>query len=164
MRKMITTIALIAGVMSMSASADQATLDALQANGVSLTETQANEVAAISCDAGSTCTELVDKVAELVAANSEDDAAVINVLAAAAKAHPVLAAQFGDAAMIAAPGAIATIAAAMINIAPTAAGPGRAGARGLQDNPGLAVRELAIPAFARAIPAPPGGGGSSSPN
>lgn len=151
--KMIVAVALTAGMMSVSVSADEATLKALEAQGVVLTESQANDIASVSCESGSKCTELVNKVAELVAANSEDDGVVANILAAAAKAHPALAMSFGDAAIKAAPDAAATIAAIMIETAPAAAGPATAG-------PGPATAGSSF----SAIPAPPGGGGSSSPS
>lgn len=155
MRKTIMTMALSAGLIATSANADQKTLDAMIAAGVTLTTEQSEALASAACN-GADCSALTAEVAAIVAANSTDDAAVENILKAAAKAHPNQATQFGEAAIEAAPEATAVIAQVMTETSATAAG----GNNG--ENGRVRARSVANPN--NNIPTPPGGGGSSSPN
>jgi hypothetical protein len=158
MRKNLTVLAIALGLIATSANADQKTLAAIQDAGIELTEAQASELKAAKCN-GSDCSALTEKVAEIVAANSDNDNAVSAILKAASSAHPEQATQFGEAAIAAAPNAVATIAQVMQETAATAAGgpPGNQGENGRS-----IVRGVANPN--NNIPSPPGGGGSSSPS
>ena len=151
MRKTLTTLALALGLATTAANADQKTLTAMQNAGIQLTEVQANELKAAKCD-GADCSALTEKVADIVAANADNDAAVEAILKAASSAHPQQATAFGEAAIAKAPGAIAVIAQVMQDTAATAAGPAQGGATG------------ATTGRTNNIPTPPGGGGSSSPS
>ena len=156
MRKTLTTLALALGLVATSANADQKTLSAMQDAGVQLTEAQASQLKAAKCN-GSDCSELTKTVANLVAANADNDAAVSSILKAASGAHPQQATAFGEASMVAAPEAIALIAQIMQETSATAAGPGNQGENGR-------VRARIRANFNNNIPTPPGGGGSSSPS
>jgi|GEM_PF-5696827 len=157
MRKLLITSAIALSLTAASASADQQTLTAIQAAGVSLTEAQATELGNATCNE-SDCQALIDQVAALVAANATDEATVSAILLAAFAAHPEFAIQFGEAAIAAAPEATAIIAQIMTESVPTAAGPGT--------NNGENGRSIArgVANINNNIPSPPGGGGSSSPN
>jgi len=157
MRKNLSILAMALGLIATSSYADQKTLAAIQDAGIELTEAQASELKAAKCN-GSDCSALTEKVAQIVAANSGNDAAVEAILKAASSAHPEQATQFGEAAIAAAPDAVAIIAQVMQESAPTAAGP--AGNQG--ENGRSVARGVANPN--NNIPPPPGGGGSSSPS
>lgn len=146
------------GLSISQASADQATLDAIEAAGVELTQEQLEAFPKNNCkitkemiekdEIPEGCQSLVDAVAALIADFSANDAAVEAIIRAASGVHPDLTQAFGDAAITTAPGQVALIAGLMVELAPTAAGdPGTLQAGFTPATPGLA-----------------GGGGSSSPN
>lgn len=153
MRKTVTTLALALGLVATSANADLKTLEAMQSAGIVLTQEQAASLENASCSA-TDCSALADQIGEIVAANADNDAAVEAILKAAASVHPDQANQFGDAAIAAAPTAVAVIAGVMSEIAPTAAG-------GITSGGTQVASGTANPTN---IPSPPSGGGSSSPN
>ena len=166
MRKLLVTLALSSSLIATSALADQKTLQAMQKAGAVFTEAEAASLKEIKCnpkkskdseavEISASCQDLVNKVAELVAAYADNDQMVEAILRGAVEAHPELATQIADAAIIAAPDAVALIAGLMTEIAPTAAG--------LDTAPGLAVA-TAVANPNNNIPTPAGGGGSSSPN
>lgn len=132
MRKFIILAAFALGISS-GASADQATLKAIEDAGVTLTAEQAQSLSELRCnitkeqvDEGNIslgCQSLVDTIASIIASNTGNDVAIERVLRAAAIVHPELIQPIGDAAIASAPDSVALIAGLITELNPAAAGP-----------------------------------------
>jgi len=149
MRKLLTTTAVALALIAGNAHSDQATLDAIEANGVNLKAKQIAQFPKEACVMPETqgindempagCQALVDGVVKLLAEYQDDAATSEKITEAFTAAHPELIADF----LVALEGEIGA----------TAAG----------TPPGIA-RALAVANPNNNIPTTPGGGGVSSPN
>lgn len=159
MKKILLPLTMAFGLFATSAHADQETLDAIVASGVTLNNEQTENFPKERCEVtfeqvqtdeiSERCLTLVDSIAGLVAENSGNDQAVESILRSAAGVHPPLANLFGEASLISAPESIALIAGLMTELAPTAAGIDVADAGNIPNNN---------------APVSTGAGGASSPN
>lgn len=159
-------IALSLGFLAANANADQKTVAAIEKAGGTLTQDEINSLKDVKCEKSkkstsifdeskpvANCQAIVDEVTKLIQTYADNDQMIEAILRGSVEAHPEIAQQLSDAAILAAPNAVALIAGLMLEIAPTAAGPGNA--------PGLAG---AIANPNNNIPIPSSGGGVSSPN
>lgn len=124
MRILTTVFALVLGLASLSASADQKLLTGILDEGAIITDVEAEATKNAQSGIFSGGQELIDQVSALVAAHATEDENVLAILRGAAKAYPDLAEKFAEASIAAAPEAAAVIAAYMLETVPTAAGPG----------------------------------------
>ena len=120
--KKIIFASLLALFLTNTAQSDQATVEAIEFAGGMLSPQQQRELANTSCSS-SGCDAIVNKVGEIIGKYSDDDLMIEAILTGASNAYPSFATEFGETAMMTAPGSIDTIASVMMETAPTAAGP-----------------------------------------
>lgn len=120
MKKIIFTC-LLALFLTNTAQSDQATVEAIEFAGGILSPQQQRELANSTCTSTG-CKAIVNKVGEIISKYSNDDLMIEAILTGASNAYPSFATEFGETAMMAAPGSIDTIASVMMETTPTAAG------------------------------------------
>lgn len=123
MKKTVMVVATLVATVSMSAFADKATVDALVAAKVPLTDAQKAELTAQGCTDAASCNALTEAVAKVAAGLQGNDAAVTAVHTAFAKVHPAQAAAAIERTIALAPATAVTLAALQLDATPTAAGP-----------------------------------------
>lgn len=122
MNKHILLASVVLSLSSFSALADKATVDALVAAKVPLTDAQKAELTAQGCTDAASCSALVESVAQLAASFQGNDAMVVAVISAFSKVHPEQASAALTRTIALAPSTAVALAALQLELTPAAAG------------------------------------------